>query len=51
MDDTHDLDLASDLRFSLDQPLALVLPTLTLLKPRVTYGTWFSFQNKAYDSV
>jgi hypothetical protein len=51
MDETHDPDLAGDFPFSLDQPLALVLPTVVLLKSRTTYSTWCSLQKKANNLV
>jgi hypothetical protein len=51
MDETHDPDLASDIPFSPDQPLAFVLPTIALLKASETHGTWRSLQKKAYDLV
>jgi hypothetical protein len=51
MDETHDPDLTGDFPFSLDQPLAFLLPAIALLKSNATYGTWYSLQKKAYGSV
>jgi ribosome-associated toxin RatA of RatAB toxin-antitoxin module len=51
MDETHSLDLAGDFPFSVDQPLAFVLPTVILLKSLYTDGMWCSLRKKAYDSV
>jgi hypothetical protein len=51
MDEAHDPDLAGDFPFSLDQPMAVVIPAIALLKSKTTGSTWCSRQKKAYDLV
>jgi hypothetical protein len=46
MDDTHDPGLAFESSFSLDQPLAFVLPTIALLRTTSTIGTWRPSERK-----